>query len=72
MQIALAMVLLASLGATTAFRGAFAEMESGQLERKLDQGRLLDLYVRQDLTDSRFAKTNLKRNRTDTRTPPPK
>lgn len=51
LQIALAMVLIALLGAITAYRGALAEMENALLERKLDQGRLLELYFRQDQTD---------------------
>ncbi len=45
------MVLIAILGAITAYRGAVAEMESALLEQTLDQGRLLELYFRQDKTD---------------------
>jgi len=59
LQIALAMVLLAILGAITAYRGAVAEMESSLLEQKLDQGRLLELYFRQDRTDGALLRDTL-------------
>jgi tetratricopeptide (TPR) repeat protein len=59
LQIALAMVLLAILGAITAYRGAIAEMESSLLEQKLDQGRLLELYFRQDVTDGALLRDTL-------------
>jgi len=65
LQIALAMVLLAILGAITAYRGAVAEMESALLEQKLDQGRLLELYFRQDVTDGALLRDALSIRKTD-------
>ena len=59
LQIALAMVLIAILGAITAYRGAAAEMENALLEQKLDQGRLLELYFRQDQTDGALLRETL-------------
>jgi hypothetical protein len=53
------MVLLAVLGAITAYRGAIAEMETSLLEQKLDQGRLLELYFRQDRTDGALLRETL-------------
>jgi len=64
LQIALAMVLIALLGAITAYRGALAEMENALLERKLDQGRLLELYFRQDQTDGDLIREMLNNRRT--------
>jgi hypothetical protein len=59
------MVLLAVLGAITAYRSAKVEMETSLLEQKLDQGRLLELYVRQKRTDGALLRITLEHRKED-------
>ncbi len=53
-HVAVAMAIVAVLAAAAAFRAAVAEHDVSRLERKLDQGQMLELMIRQDLLD-RFA-----------------
>jgi hypothetical protein len=53
-HVAVAMAIAAVLAAAAAFRAAVAEHDVSRLERKLDQGQMLELMIRQDLLD-RFA-----------------
>ncbi|MGH9747856.1 MAG: hypothetical protein ACRD59_17315 [Candidatus Acidiferrales bacterium] len=53
-HVAVGMAIIAVFAAAAAFRAAVAEQEVSRLERKLDQGQMLELMLRQDLLD-RFA-----------------
>ena len=54
-HIALVMSLVAMLGAVTAYRTAFAEQETGRLERMVAQGKTLGLTTRRTFIDSHTA-----------------
>src|SRR5215813_11454511 len=53
-HVAVGMAVIAVFAAAAAFRAAVDEQEVSRLERKLDQGQMLELMLRQDLLD-RFA-----------------
>jgi hypothetical protein len=53
-HVAVGMAIVAVFAAAAAFRAAVAEHDVSRLERKLDQGQMLELMFRQDLLD-RFA-----------------
>src|ERR1700690_1030885 len=53
-HVAVGMAIIAVFAAAAAYRAALDEQEASRLERKLDQGQMLELMLRQDLLD-RFA-----------------
>src|ERR1700685_4316596 len=53
-HVAVGMAIIAVFAAAAAYRAALDEQEASRLKRKLDQGQMLELMLRQDLLD-RFA-----------------
>src|SRR5438128_9960228 len=51
-RIAMAMAVVAMLGAVAAFRTALAEQDTSRFEHRFDQGKMLGLALRQDLLDT--------------------
>src|ERR1700686_1573621 len=59
-RIAIAMAVVAMLGAVAAFRTALAEQDTSRFERRLDQGKMLALASRQELLDKMALGVRLK------------